>query len=300
VTRARAPGKVVLSGAYAVLSGAPAIVSAVARYVTADSARPAELVTEELRAALAANERAPWFDASPLRNGGRKLGLGSSAAILVASLFALEREAQPNAQAAELRQRVFERALSAHRLAQGGGSGVDVAASSFGGTLGYRLTEAGPQLLPLRLPASLVLEIWVCPSSASTAQLLASVRELGRGAPELHARLLGAQEAASEQALASVQRGDAQAFVAALSAQQRALSELGRAAGVAIVTPELTELVPLAEAEAGALLPAGAGGGDLALFAAGSPSSAALRAGLEARGHWQLLTALAAEGVAAA
>ena len=46
MTRARAPGKVVLSGAYAVLSGAPAIVAAVSRYVTADSARPAELLTD--------------------------------------------------------------------------------------------------------------------------------------------------------------------------------------------------------------------------------------------------------------
>ena len=43
VTRARAPGKVVLSGAYAVLAGAPAIVSAVSRYVTADTSRPADV-----------------------------------------------------------------------------------------------------------------------------------------------------------------------------------------------------------------------------------------------------------------
>ena len=45
MTRARAPGKIVLSGAYAVLAGAPAIVSAVSRYVTADSERPATFVT---------------------------------------------------------------------------------------------------------------------------------------------------------------------------------------------------------------------------------------------------------------
>jgi len=45
VSIARAPGKLVLSGAYAVLSGAPALVVAVDRYVVADSARPAAFLT---------------------------------------------------------------------------------------------------------------------------------------------------------------------------------------------------------------------------------------------------------------
>ena len=41
--RARAPGKLVLSGAYAVLEGAPALVAAVDRYALADSERSATL-----------------------------------------------------------------------------------------------------------------------------------------------------------------------------------------------------------------------------------------------------------------
>ncbi len=36
---ARAPGKIVISGAYAVREGAPAIVAAVDRYAVADGAR---------------------------------------------------------------------------------------------------------------------------------------------------------------------------------------------------------------------------------------------------------------------
>ena len=60
--RARAPGKLVLSGAYAVLEGAPALVAAVDRYVVADTARAAELVTPEVRAAIG-DAAAPWFDA---------------------------------------------------------------------------------------------------------------------------------------------------------------------------------------------------------------------------------------------
>ena len=102
MTRARAPGKVVFSGAYAVLGGAPAIVLAVERDVVADTERPHEFLTDEVAAALEPNERAPWFDASALREDGRKLGLGSSAAILVASLFALEAAARPSADASEV------------------------------------------------------------------------------------------------------------------------------------------------------------------------------------------------------
>ena len=61
--RARAPGKLVLSGAYAVLYGAPAIVTAVSRYAIADTGRAAEFVTPEVRAAIG-DRCAPWFDAN--------------------------------------------------------------------------------------------------------------------------------------------------------------------------------------------------------------------------------------------
>ena len=57
--------------------------------------------------------RAPWFDARALRDGAtdRKLGLGSSAAILVASLAALELDAEPSLDDAALARRVFDAAL---------------------------------------------------------------------------------------------------------------------------------------------------------------------------------------------
>lgn len=299
MTRARAPGKVVLSGAYAVLSGAPALVCSVDRYVTADTERGAELVTAELSAALEAGERAPWFDASALRDEGRKLGLGSSAAILVASLYALAIDAQPALSHAELVRLVFERALRAHRAAQAGGSGVDVASSSFGGTLSYRLLEDGPRYAPLALPSGLVVELWTCPESSSTRELLAAVAGLSQRSPDAHQRLLFAQALAAEQAAAAAHSADAAALVAALRAQHRALHALGLAAGVPIVTPELAELNPAAESQNGVLLPAGAGGGDIALFVGREPSTHALRGALRARAHQLLPAALSVAGVAA-
>ena len=303
---ARAPGKIVISGAYAVLGGAPAIVSAVTRYVTADSSRRAELVTPEVLAALGARqaalgalEAAPWFDASALRVAQRKLGLGSSAAILVASLYALELDAAPTASEAELRQRVFARALVAHRSAQAGGSGVDVAASTFGGTLCYRLGPAAPTIAALTLPPGLVVEVWTCPQSASTHKLLGAVQQLAARAPQEHQRLLAAQAAAAERAAVATAPGAEAAFIAALRDQQRALADLGRAAGVPIVTPALSELEPAAEAEGGVLLPAGAGGGDIALFVGPGPSTPELQGALSARAHQLLHVALAAPGVGA-
>ncbi len=297
MTRARAPGKIVLSGAYAVLSGAPAIVSAVSRYVTADTSLPATFITDEVRAALAADEQAPWFDASELREDDRKLGLGSSAAILVASLCALEPQPTP-LDAQLLRQRIFERALAAHRLAQGGGSGVDVAASSFGGTLEYRLLADGPHFDVVRLPTQLSFEVWTCPTSASTRDLIAAVNALGVRSADEHAAWLGAQTSAAWAAAHSLERLDAGGLLGALRDQQRALSGLGQAAGVPIVTPELAVLAPQAEAENGVLLPAGAGGGDIAIFVGYRPSTPELRAALENHAHRLLGVELSAPGVA--
>jgi phosphomevalonate kinase len=299
VTRAQAPGKVVLSGAYAVLSGAPALVTAVSRYVVADTSRPTDFVTDEVRAALGEGS-APWFDASGLRQDGRKLGLGSSAAILVASLYALEQEASPNASEPELRARVFERALAAHRLAQGGGSGVDVAASTFGGTLSYQLLPGGPQLESIDLPDDLCIEVWICPSSASTRDLIAAVNRLAQSAPAEHEKWLGAQAEAAVAASSSMKRADAAGFVTALRQQHRALHGLSHAANVPILTPELIELGPQAEREDGVLLPAGAGGGDIALFAGAGPSTPTLRAALESRAHRRLAVALSVAGAAIA
>ncbi|HVY26745.1 MAG TPA: hypothetical protein VHB79_09340 [Polyangiaceae bacterium] len=295
MTRARAPGKVVLSGAYAVLEGAPAIVSAVSRYVTADTIKPATFATEEVQAALCTGEQVPWFDAAELRENGRKLGLGSSAAILVASLLALERAANPLLSLDELRALVLEAGLAAHREAQGGGSGVDVAASTYGGTLVYR-KGAPPHITPISLPAELRFEIWVCPSSASTRELIACVNALRGSDAAAHQRWLGAQVEASQQAATAAERGDADALLAALRGQQSALAGLGAAAGAPIVTPELAELDPQARSEGGVLLPAGAGGGDVALFVGRAASSAGLRAELQKRSHQLLHTDMSAEG----
>ena len=297
MTFARAPGKLVISGAYAVLTGAPALVVAVDRYVLADSARGATFLTPEVHAALG-ERAAPWFDASALREGGKKLGLGSSAAILVASLAALELAKEPALKDDELCARVYERAFLAHRAAQGGGSGVDVAASAHGGVLCARRSPSGAlELSRQTLPSTLEFEVWACPLSASTSAFLARIAEFAARAPAAHARCIDAQAEAARSALDAAERGHGADFVGAIARQVTTLSALGEAAGIGIVTPDLAELARLAATHEAAFLPAGAGGGDVAYWVGASAAPPEFAARARELGLSRVQLTLGARGV---
>ena len=258
----RAPGKVVLSGAYSVLEGAPAIVSAVDRGVIADGSRPADFLTPEVAASLNGHE-APWFDADELRGGTQKLGLGSSAAILVASLAArLPGIAISEAQRSE----IIRTALVGHARAQGGGSGIDVMCSAIGGTIiaWHRAQQRIPEAT--QLPGEIYFQFFSAGLSASTAKLLASVRALKQSDPNRYENHIGTLRHAAERAATATRESDADALIAALREQGDQLAALGKDANAPIVTPELERLRE-AFTSHGAIYPAGAGGGDIWLHA---------------------------------
>jgi phosphomevalonate kinase len=290
-----APGKVVVSGAYAVLEGAPAVVAAVDRYARADSAHTADAPTPEVRAALG-ERAAPAFDASALRQEGHKLGLGSSAAILVSSLAALELAAHGPLSDEALVERVLAPALAAHRAAQGGGSGIDVAASAHGGVLVARRGES-LEVQRIQWPASLCVEVWASDRPASTPALLARVRDLAERNPSVHRARLDALADCAASAAAAIAAADAARFVALLAEQCAALARLGEAAGAPIVTDEVRALARAAEREDSVVLPSGAGGGDVALYVGQHPPSDALRAHAAAHGHADLRLGIGARGV---
>lgn len=299
--RAAAPGKVVISGAYVVLEGAPAIVAAVDRYVVATLSRPASYFAKEVSAALEAapyqGYSAPDYDVSALREGDRKLGLGSSAAILAASLAALP---PTDLESAAGRQALFEHALNAHRKAQGGGSGIDVAASTFGGTLRFQLaSRAGepPHVSAICLPPSLHVEVWSSPRAAETREFLKSVRAFGARDPKRHAEVFAALARAAEAACAACDTADPDSFLSALKDQAFGLGALGQGAQIPIVTPELQVLTRLSEQEGAVLIPAGAGGGDIALWVSHALPSPALRRAQHTHAHETLVLKLGARGV---
>jgi phosphomevalonate kinase len=311
--KTRAPGKVVLSGAYSVLTGAPAIVSAVDRYATADSDLPAGFVTDEMRAAFAGPY--PQIDAAQLRQGERKLGLGSSAAILVAVL-ACRRWAEPAptgsqnpAQPADSGpEGLFAEALLAHRRAQRGGSGVDVAASTFGGTLVCRLPvaltpgapEAAllalPEISPTTLPA-VHIEVWSSPWQASTGDYLRRVFAWGAQHPQDFEALFARLTSGAKRAVLACQQQDAARFITALDEQSLALQELGEGSGTDIFVPPVAALAAQARAAGSCVLPAGAGGGDITLYVGAAPPSATLMRARDAAGLSLLPIALHARGV---
>lgn len=280
--RARAPGKLVLSGAYAVLEGAPALVLAVDRFVVADASLPAALETAEVAAAVRAGvcARAVGFDASALRSddGQRKLGLGSSAAILVATLLV---SPGPRARPA-LSRGWIEDAIRAHREAQGGGSGVDVVACACGGVVRAALEGGEVRWDRHALPDGVSLSVWSMGAEASTRGMLERVRALRAEAPARHAALLGAL---GEAARAGADATRARDLLDALAAQAATLRALGDAAGAPIV-PAAIRAVTDALAPRVVVLPSGAGGGDVVLAASEGAldpgDEAALRgAGLE-------------------
>lgn len=293
---ARAPGKVVLSGAYAVLEGAPAVVTAVDRYVTADTARPADLITPEVKAALG-NRRAPWFDATGLRSGDKKLGLGSSAAILVASLGALTAEERGIASNEELRTAVLEPALLAHRTAQGGGSGIDVAASVRGGTIIASRKGGALLVRSVDLPRALHLEVLFAGVPASTSELVGKVRAFKARSPHEYGGVMEGLTASAEDAERAFDEGSPADVIRALRDQLRGLADLGEHSGARIVTREVARLADLAGEEDAVVLPAGAGGGDVAIYAGTAAPSPRLVAAFEKERHARLELTLGAEGL---
>ncbi len=264
-----APGKLLLFGAYAVLEGAPAIVVSVDRYAVADPARVEPAPSREVRAAFG-NAPAPHVDATALYEGGAKLGLGSSAAVLVASLGARAVARGQDLARSETRKAIFHEARAAHAAAQGGGSGVDIAASTFGGALAY-VARPDPEADAITLPPGLSLVAFWSGVSARTSDLRARVEALRARDARTHAAALDALADASRAALGSLT--DLPRFVAAAAATSRALASLGRVADAPVVPGAFAELATHADREDAAFYPSGAGGGDVGVWIGVAPPS---------------------------
>lgn len=265
-----APGKLVLTGAYAVLGGAPAIVMATSRGAYADGGRVNPTPSAEVRAALG-DAASPHVDASSLFLGSRKLGLGASSAILVAALAARDIARGVDLAHGSVRSSLFERARIAHASAQSGGSGVDVAASVYGGVLEYVPGIAVPRALP---PASRVF-VFACGTSARTSELRGQVDRFAAVSTSAHHACMRDLEEIAYAAAAAVKGGERDSLIGAVRRAARALSRLGVEAGAPIVPEGFDVLEDVANAEGGAFCVSGAGGGDVAFFLGGERPSGA-------------------------
>lgn len=302
---ARAPGKAILAGEYAVLHGAPAIVVAVDRAVRAWFAPAGGRGTMHSPFTVAALERAAaWLtgrglsadgllqsgalgvDSSALYDGALKIGLGSSAAVTVATLGAAlasrgVRIVDHHSQADAIsREELFTLADEAHAAAQGTrGSGIDIACAIWGGALRFRRTPTTPEISSINIPEALRLTFVFTGQSASTGELVGKVNALAERDPVRHRAAIERLTDGATRFADALAAGDLGAIVSAADAYGESMAALGRAAGAPIVTPELARLSALARRAGGAAKPSGAGGGDLGVcFTVNQESTERLRA----------------------
>lgn len=246
----RAPGKLVLVGEYAVLDGAPAVVLAVDRGVTCVVEPGGEAVVIEtpdgddryVRPALdgAAPGRYVFTDTRPTGLSG-KPGFGGSAAASVAACVAAGRDATD--------------AFAIHRAVQGGGSGIDVAASIYGGML--RVEGASGERPPRVVPLEPVVPVVVWTGrSARTAPRVATYRAWP-ARERFVAESADIVEQFTDDPVAGFERAG------------RLLARMATRAGIAYLTPEIVRLQQMARDCGGAAKASGAGGGDclVAIFA---------------------------------
>ena len=295
---ASAPGKFVLSGEYAVLDGAPAICAAVDRRAVvtidthdgdhhvvsapgftaatgrfrADSSGLAwlddrrefelfEAVWNASRPAPAGPALAISLDTAEFRDpaSGRKIGLGSSAALAAALATALN--ATGGASPADV-------AHAAHRLFQGGsGSGVDVACSIAGGVIEYRM--AGRQASPVQWPDGLHYAVLWSGVTAETRDRIARFADLADSPSRT-----GLSEASASVA-AVVESGHAADIVAALGEYTQVLLGFDAAHGLGIFGAGHRALAEQAAGAGVVYKPCGAGGGDIGVALATSSASLA-------------------------
>ncbi|QOC23348.1 hypothetical protein IC757_04165 [Wenzhouxiangella sp. AB-CW3] len=215
------------------------------------------------------------IDTGGLFHGGIKLGLGSSAASVVALDAAITAHASRR-RGRESPEQVLERLLPVYRSSQGGhGSGIDLATSLYGGAIAYRLAGPRPVVQPVALPEGLHLMFIWTGQAASTPDLVAAWFRFLRRHPDDARELVNAMRRVCHEGLEAQQAGDAGELVRQIGEYGRVLGTMGDCAGIPVVTAAHRRAMDLALEHGAVCKPCGAGGGDLAVAAATSPQALA-------------------------
>jgi phosphomevalonate kinase len=290
---ATAPGKLILTGEYAVLDGAPALVLAVdRRVIAAEKANVpagsspflvalADELTERGNGEAAARVMGIRVDSSAFYGDAGKLGLGSSAAVTVAATALALGEPLD-------RKQVLAVALAAHARAQAqqgaAGSGADVAAAVHGGAIVFTAGAVEAR----RWPATVRLVPFFTGQSADTRALIARVtaaRVARRIEVEAALRAIGDASRAACAALAAPVGVQATALLGALALASVATDQLALAAGVELVPGCVTAARQAVKRLGGVVKTTGAGGGDVAVAVVpAAADEAAVRAALDENG----------------
>lgn len=191
----------------------------------------------------------------------RKLGLGSSAALTVALAHGLREHAGQVQLTAKQWLSVL---VPAHRVFQAGlGSGVDVAASLYGGAIEYQIRDAQPAARAAVLPSGLNYRIVWSGRSASTPGLLRKLKSWRGKNGISYNKLMDEMGRVSVEALAALRDGDSERFLDAVKRYAGNMDTLGQRADLDLFSRPHRELSALAIETGLVYKPCGAGGGDL-------------------------------------
>ncbi|KRN95135.1 phosphomevalonate kinase [Pediococcus stilesii] len=210
---------------------------------------------------------------------GKKYGLGSSAAVTVATIKAVAKFY--NIQLTK--ELLFKLASIAHLDVQGNGSLGDIAASVYGGWIAYQsfnrdwlnsmrrtkdlediLRTPWPQLKIelLTLPSDLKLLIGWTGSPASTSDLVDQVATTSYQETDSYHEFLNKSAACLRRMIVGFHEADSSIIKHEISNNRRLLQELSLFSGVQIETDALSRFCDIAEKFDGAAKSSGAGGGD--------------------------------------
>ena len=217
-------------------------------------------------------------------DSGKKYGLGSSAAVTVATVKALCRFYNLPV----TKDEIFKLAAIAHFEVQGNGSLGDVAASVYGGWIAYHsfdrqwLAQQRKYLdlrtlvdLPwpdlkiesLKAPSNLQLLIGWTGKPASTSQLVDKISLFKARQQKEYRQFLDDSKHCIQRMVDGFHNADLESIKNEIRYNRELLKQLGTNSGVHIETPVLNKLCEIAEDFGGAAKTSGAGGGDCGIVA---------------------------------
>lgn len=217
-------------------------------------------------------------------DSGKKYGLGSSAAVTVATVKALCRFYNLPV----TKDEIFKLAAIAHFEVQGNGSLGDVAASVYGGWIAYHsfdrqwLAQQRKYLdlrtlvdLPwpdlkiesLKAPSNLQLLIGWTGKPASTSQLVDKISLFKARQQKEYRQFLEDSKHCIQRMVDGFHNADLESIKNEIRYNRELLKQLGTNSGVHIETPVLNKLCEIAEDFGGAAKTSGAGAGDCGIVA---------------------------------
>ena len=228
-----------------------------------------------------------------------KMGFGSSAALCVALVKGII--AIHGWQVSD--QQIFRLALEAHHHAQGKvGSGIDIAASYFGGFLEYQRIYPDDPLEKLPRQLAPCQDLFFAPvftgRGASTTKLVGGVNQLKRSQPDLFQKIMAQLQEATYKGLLAFKANNVEQFLSQVRAFYLAMKELGQESGMPIISEVHQKLALQAEQMGVVYKPSGAGSGDIGVvFSDASPKLNEALLEIKKSGYLPLSVQVAQKGV---